>query len=41
MPDALHPNEKGYRAWAEAMEATIREFLGEIQKNRVITGAGA
>jgi len=29
MPDALHPNEAGYRVWAQAMEPTIRAFLGE------------
>lgn len=29
MPDFLHPNEKGYRIWAEAMEPTLRGLLGE------------
>ena len=29
MPDGLHPNENGYRAWGEAMEPAIRRFLGE------------
>lgn len=29
MPDFLHPKEKGYRIWAEAMEPTIKELLGE------------
>jgi len=29
MPDYLHPNEKGYRIWAEAMESKIKELLGE------------
>ena len=29
MPDFLHPNEKGYRLWAEAMEPTLRRLLGE------------
>jgi beta-glucosidase len=29
MPDALHPNENGYRIWAEAIEPTIRELMGE------------
>ncbi len=29
MPDFLHPNEKGYRIWAEAMEPTLRVLLGE------------
>ena len=29
MPDLLHPNEKGYRLWAEAMEPTLKKLLGE------------
>ena len=29
MPDFLHPNEKGYRIWAEAIEPTVRKLLGE------------
>ena len=29
MPDLLHPNEKGYRIWAEAMEPTIAKLMGE------------
>lgn len=29
MPDYLHPNEKGYRIWAEAIEPTVRKLLGE------------
>jgi lysophospholipase L1-like esterase len=29
MPDFLHPNEKGYRIWAEAMEPTLKKLLGE------------
>ncbi len=29
MPDSLHPNIPGYRAWAEAMEPTIKKMLGE------------
>ncbi len=29
MPDLLHPNEGAYRIWAEAMEPTIQELLGE------------
>ncbi len=29
MPDFLHPNEKGYAIWAEAMEPAIRRLLGE------------
>ncbi|HEY1052309.1 MAG TPA: GDSL-type esterase/lipase family protein [Prosthecobacter sp.] len=27
MPGFLHPNEKGYRAWAEAMEPTLKKLL--------------
>ena len=27
MPDFLHPNEEGYRIWAEAMDAKFRELL--------------
>lgn len=29
MPDFLHPNEKGYRIWAEAMEPTLKKLLEE------------
>jgi len=29
MPDLLHPREKGYRIWAEAMEPTVAKLLGE------------
>ncbi len=29
MPDGVHPNEKGFRAWAEATESTMKELLGE------------
>lgn len=29
MPDFLHPNEKGYRIWAEAIEPTVKKLLGE------------
>ncbi|MFN3165618.1 MAG: GDSL-type esterase/lipase family protein [Phycisphaeraceae bacterium] len=29
MPDGLHPNVEGYRAWAEAMEPTLKQLLGE------------
>lgn len=28
-PDLLHPNERGYEIWAEAMEPTIKKLLGE------------
>jgi beta-glucosidase len=27
MPDFLHPNEKGYQIWADAMEPTLSEML--------------
>jgi len=29
MPDALHPNVEGYRAWGHAMEPKLKELLGE------------
>ena len=29
MPDLLHPNAKGYRIWAEAIEPTLVKLLGE------------
>lgn len=29
MPDALHPNARGYEIWAEAMEPMIQKLLGE------------
>ena len=29
MPDLLHPRDKGYGIWAEAMEPTIAKLLGE------------
>lgn len=29
MPDFLHPNEAGYRIWAEQIEAKLTELLGE------------
>jgi len=27
MPDFLHPNEKGYRIWAEAIEPTVKRLM--------------
>jgi len=27
MPDGLHPNEKGYRIWAEAIAGKVKELL--------------
>ena len=29
MPDFLHPNETGYRIWAEAIEPTVKRLMGE------------
>lgn len=29
MPDLLHPKQKGYGMWAEAMEPTIKKLMGE------------
>lgn len=29
MPDFLHPNEKGYQIWAEAIEPTVKKLMGE------------
>jgi beta-glucosidase len=29
MPDFLHPREKGYQVWAEAMEPTVKKLMGE------------
>lgn len=29
MPDLLHPNEKGYKIWAEAIEPKVKELMGE------------
>lgn len=29
MPDALHPNERGYRLWAEGMEDMIKRLMEE------------
>jgi beta-glucosidase len=29
MPDLLHPNENGYEIWAEAMEPTVKQLMGE------------
>lgn len=28
MPDALHPNETGYKIWAQAIEPKLKEILG-------------
>ena len=29
IPDGTHPNEKGYAAWAKALEPTIKKLMGE------------
>ena len=29
MPDYLHPNEAGYKIWAEAIEPKVAELMGE------------
>ena len=29
MPDRLHPNERGYEIWAQAMEPTLARLLGD------------
>ena len=29
MPDLLHPNEKGYALWAQAIEPTLRQLLSQ------------
>jgi len=29
MPDYLHPNEAGYRIWANATEPKLKQLLGE------------
>ena len=29
MPDLLHPNAKGYKIWAEAIEPTVAKLMGE------------
>lgn len=29
MPDALHPNARGYEIWAEAMEPTLAKLMGD------------
>jgi lysophospholipase L1-like esterase len=27
MPDLLHPNEKGYQIWADAMESLLDQMM--------------
>jgi beta-glucosidase len=31
MPDLLHPNEKGYAIWADAIEPTVSKLMEEKQ----------
>jgi len=31
MPDLLHPNERGYQLWAEAIEPKVAELMGEAR----------
>ena len=38
MPDLLHPNEKGYEIWAEAMEPTVKQLMGD---SHVSTGVAS
>lgn len=33
MPDFLHPNQKGYEIWANAIEPVVAEILGETAQN--------
>ncbi len=34
LPDGGHPNEKGYRVWAEAIEPTVAELLGDAVRRK-------
>jgi hypothetical protein len=40
MPDFLHLTERGYRIWADAVKAPIRELMGTSQRPRVRAGNG-
>jgi len=31
MPDFLHPNEKGYEIWSDAIEGKVAELMGEVK----------
>ena len=33
MPDYLHPNERGYQIWAEAIEPTVSKIMGDKNKS--------
>ncbi len=37
MPDLLHPNEEGYRLWAQAIENEVSEALGDSPKKEAAT----
>ncbi|WP_295392404.1 GDSL-type esterase/lipase family protein [uncultured Thiodictyon sp.] len=41
IPDALHPNEKGYEIWAQAIEASVAEMLGEIEASESVPGTSS
>jgi len=32
MPDYLHPNDEGYKIWAEAIEPKVAGLMGEKPK---------
>jgi lysophospholipase L1-like esterase len=34
MPDYLHPNELGYKIWAEAMEPEVAQLMGERRQSK-------
>ena len=33
MPDALHPNAKGYQIWADAIDEAVKEMVGGAMTN--------
>lgn len=35
MPDYLHPNEKGYKIWAGAIENKVAELMGEKKPDKI------
>lgn len=41
MPDLLHPNEAGYRRWADGMEDILRTLLGEKDRANFDFGTGS
>ena len=40
MPDLLHPNAKGYRIWAEAIEPFVAKLMGEQAQHGAARAAG-